>query len=353
MTAIAWLSLSGSAFATTPALVRVSAPRGTASDALRSVSFAAAGKGWAVGSTGVSLEGTGVDRLLLEWNGAQWRKVAIDAVANSNEDLRSVAAVSTTDAWAVGGQNPYGINDDLPVLLHYSGARWSPAKGAITIGMLWSVAASAATNVWALGTGLERYDGNAWQLVAFRDPAGLNVRRAAVATTSPNDVWIAGTSFVRTYGGAGKAMIEHWNGSSWQLASLPATGNDRLMGIATRSPSDVWAVGSSDGAPLALHYDGATWKRVAAAPTNNGGFEAVAIDGAGTAWAVGHEDGVDSRDYAVWRPMVQRFTGSAWQPAKTPTVGDYDAWLGGVTIVGGVTWAVGAHQGTLVARGPA
>jgi hypothetical protein len=353
--ATALLAVSGPAAAATPGLDRVTAPKGGSADAIRSVSFASPSLGWAAGSAGVSLSGTGVDRLLLSWDGSRWQKVALDAIASSDESLNGVVAVSPTEAWAVGGQNPYGINDDLPVLLHYNGSTWASAGGAFSVGRLWAVAASSASNVWALGTQLERYDGRGWHLVAARAVTdGTKVRRVAIAATSPNDAWIAGSSFTRKYSGPGQALIEHWNGTQWAQVALPPTNtDDRLTSIAARSASDVWAVGFSSGAPLTLHFDGSGWRRITAAPTSqNGAFEAVAVGGAGAVWAVGHEDGVDSRDYAVWRPVAQRWTGTAWQKVRTPVVGDYDAWFGGVALTGGQAWAVGANQGSLVAHSP-
>jgi hypothetical protein len=343
---------AGSAYAATPVLVRTSAPRGGTAGALESVSFASASLGWAAGSTGVSLSGTGVDRLLLSWNGSQWRKVSLAAIASSDEALEGVVAVSPTEAWAVGGQNPYGKNPDLPVLLHYNGSTWASATGAFTTGRLWAVSASSATDVWAMGTQLERYDGHAWKLVST--PVLAKSTRVAISAASPTDAWIAGTQFSSTYSRRGQPLIEHWNGASWQVVTLPpTTTDDRLTSIAARSASDVWAVGFSSGVPLTMHWDGSSWQRInAASAAQNGAFESVAVDASGAVWAVGHEDGVDSRDYAVWRPLAQRWTGAVWQKVSGPVVGDFDAWLGGVAIVGGQVWAVGANQGTLVARSP-
>ena len=343
---------SGSAFAAPPVLVRVNAPTGGAAGALKAVSMASGSKGWAVGSTGVSLSGTGVDRLLLSWNGRRWQRVPLEAIASSDESLRSVVAVSPTSAWAVGDQNPYGINPDLPVLLHYDGSAWSTVTGAFTTGRLWAVTASAESDVWALGTELEHYDGAAWTTVTT--PVVANSTRAAISTTSPTDAWLAGTQFTGSYSGNGQPLIEHWNGASWTVVTLPATTtDDRLMAIAARSASDVWAVGLSSGAPLTMHWDGSTWLRITAAPTSgNGELDSVAVDASGAVWAVGHEDGVDSRGYAVWRPMAQRWTGTAWERVSGPVVGDFDAWLGGADIADGTVWAVGANQGSLIASAP-
>ncbi|MEY2425688.1 MAG: hypothetical protein QOI61_1260 [Actinomycetota bacterium] len=353
LVATALALLSAPALASVPTLARVNAPRGGEADVLRSVAFASVGRGWAVGSTGVSLQGTGVDRLLLSWNGTQWQKAPLAAVANSDEWLRGVAAAGPSEAWAVGDQKPYGRRPDLPILLHFNGSAWQTETGAFSTGRLWAVAASGAGDVWALGTGVEHYDGAAWTLVPTPTVvAPAQLRPVAIGATAPNDAWMVGSRFAKSYGGRGQALIEHWNGNAWQLVDLPVTpSDDRLTAVAARSATDVWAVGFSSGAPLTMHWNGAVWTRISAAPTaQNGAFESVTTDAGGAVWAVGHEDGVDSRDYAVWRPIAQRWTGTAWQKVGVPKVGDFDAWLADVSIIGGGVWAVGAHQGTLVAR---
>jgi len=71
-----------------------------------------------------------------------------------NSDLMSVAATTATDAWAVGS---YGTGTGMRTLvLHWDGSAWqqttTPNLGGATIDdALLAVGASTASNVWAVG----------------------------------------------------------------------------------------------------------------------------------------------------------------------------------------------------------
>src|SRR5687767_6531273 len=67
---------------------------------LNAVSGTSANDVWAVG---VSHDGTPPSRTLIEhWDGAQWSIVPSPSPDNQLNELRGVAAISATDAWAVG-----------------------------------------------------------------------------------------------------------------------------------------------------------------------------------------------------------------------------------------------------------
>jgi hypothetical protein len=118
--------------------------------------------------------------------------------------------------------------------------------------------------------------------------------------------------------------------------TLPTTGGTALTGVDARTPSDVWAVGSSsnaDGAqPYVAHFDGISWRRVAT-PTITGGGEltdVVALSPS-TVVAVGRSNGT---------PLVLRWDGTSWTRETTP--GSSNPFVTGAAAGGpNAVWAVG------------
>jgi hypothetical protein len=85
---------------------------------LQNVAFVPGGTAWAVG------EDASHD-ITLRWTGHAWSRVAnpYDHSTGPHSDLLNVAAVSPSDAWAVG----YVLHGSLPytVILHWNGKTWS------------------------------------------------------------------------------------------------------------------------------------------------------------------------------------------------------------------------------------
>src|SRR5215204_6408037 len=102
---------------------------------------------WAVGSGG-DVNGMA---LVAHWDGSAWSRVPVPRRAH--DFLFGVAAVSSTDLWAVGSSDDPGPGSDTFVL-HWDGAQWtiipSPNAGPGTNWLL-GVAAVSATDVWAVG----------------------------------------------------------------------------------------------------------------------------------------------------------------------------------------------------------
>ncbi|HEX9993030.1 MAG TPA: hypothetical protein VGB14_08905 [Acidimicrobiales bacterium] len=318
---------------------------------LYGVAFGSPSSGWAVGSRGRTLEGpTELDVLIQRWDGARWTTVTTEAVASSDEALTGVAALSATDAWAVGWQDRYGYNADLPILLHWDGATWSPVTGAMATGRLWSVAASGPDDVWALGTQLQHWDGRSWSVVPLADVAAAHAY-TAVAASSPTDAWVVGSTFIGTYGSRGQTLVQHWDGSSWSVVPTATTDLDDRLTAVGAAGGRAWAVGSSSGQALAMRWDGRSWRR-AALPATAGaaGLAGVTVAADGTAWAVGHHDAHDANGWAVWHTLVERFDGRAWRIVDSPNPAVGESWFQAAGAVGTTAWLVGADRDALVAR---
>ena len=82
----------------------------------------------------------------------------------------------------------------------------------------------------------------------------------AVAATSASNAWAVGLT-----DSTHKALIERWNGTVWKQVPTPTpAGGGSLAGVAATSGSNAWAVGQTGSAgrikTLILRWNGKTWK---------------------------------------------------------------------------------------------
>jgi hypothetical protein len=131
------------------------------------------------------------------------------------------------------------------------------------------------------------WNGTAWKQVPSPKPSpGASSVLYSVAATSASNAWAVGT----TEFASAKTLILHWNGTAWKRVPSPSPAfNNILYGVAASSASNVWAVGYAENATLILHWNGTAWRRV---PSPNPGSEGsslfgVAATSARNAWAVG------------------------------------------------------------------
>jgi hypothetical protein len=230
---------------------------------------------WAVGmSTDSALVTHG---FLEHWTGSAWRQVAAAANEPAGARLAAVAAVSANDVWAVGvSQDPVAVARRT-LAEHWNGTSWqvvpTPAVGGAA--RLNSVAAVSSTDVWAVGeldVGLpiaEHWDGLRWRQVALpptAPPTSSASGLTSVTAVAAGDVWAVGTRQNSTH-----TLIEHWNGTAWAVVpspDAPGQTNNILLAVSAFGPADVWTVGFSlqaglFAASLAEHWDGNSWTTVA------------------------------------------------------------------------------------------
>lgn len=325
--------------------------------AFNAASFTAPDDGWAVGTIGESLSGSGVDTLIEHWNGTAWELVPTPAIMVSNEYLTGVVAFGSDDAWAVGRQDRYGYSADLPMLFRWDGLKWSTVT-APGPAIPSAIGGSGPDDVWAVGRNvLQHFDGTAWiSVTPPRADASLN----SVTVLSPDDAWVGGTVPDRRsgYDRTAHPFLAHWDGTSWSRVGVPHPRTDaRVASVSASSSSDVWAVGSAAastterGGTFALHFDGTRWHRVKS--PNRGAENAlsgVVTASATEAWAVGHRDGYTRAGSAVWRTLIERWDGTRWEVVASPNDSDLDNYLTSVAIGDGITWALGGDGGTLAER---
>jgi len=303
---------------------------------------------WAVGGvrppTGGSSHG-----LVLRYDGTAWRSVARTGLPG-DDAFRGVDAVSAGDVWVVGDHRGGGISRYDTLAAHWNGTTWTqePTPNGNPGGMnqLNGVAAAGGT-VWAVGTYvdpssslnrrkliLQRAGGN-WR-VAPAPTVATYESLAAVDATGPADAWAVGSASTAIESAPLAPLTLHWNGAGWVSSTLPAPTGTALTGVDARTPSDVWAVGSTSGAtgrqPYVAHFDGTSWSRVATPAVAEGGelTDVVALS-ASTVVAVGRSNGA---------PLILRRNGTSWVRETTPT--SSNPFLTGAAAAGpSSVWAIG------------
>ena len=89
-------------------------------------------------------------------------------------------------------------------------------------------------------------------------PVGAVSAFGDVATIAKNDVWAVGST-ATSFSAPSKALVEHFDGTSWRVAAIPSTSGTSLTSVTAVSATDVWAVGSGH----TLHWDGHAWTATA------------------------------------------------------------------------------------------
>jgi hypothetical protein len=230
----------------------------TGNNALDGVAATSASSAWAVGDYDTG-SGTAVHTLAEHWNGAAWTQVPSPSPSAGSE-LISVAATSASNAWAVGSY-PSNAGGNLTLIERWNGTKWtqvpSPSPGGTRGSVLSGVAAVSATDAWAVGqyfnrtmfqyqTLVEHWNGTAWAQVPSPNPAPARFanRLFSVAATSASNVWVVGDYFSSGPGAPTVTLVEHWNGTAWtQVPSPNPSGDNVLDGVAATSVSHAWAVG--------------------------------------------------------------------------------------------------------------
>jgi|SRR5216684_4116003 len=177
--------------------------------------------------------------------------VVSSANAESYNFLNGVAAVSTSNIWAVGYSQPNLGGPSQTLIERWNGTSWrvvsSPSPGSL-LNLLNGVAAVSASNIWTVGLYfngvygqalIEHWDGSKWSVISSPNvKSAYNVLNGVAAISSSN-IWAAGYYNSSTF-------IEHWNGTRWSIASSPNVGSaGNLLNGVTNVPGtrDAWTVG--------------------------------------------------------------------------------------------------------------
>jgi len=270
----------------------VEAPSGTDERPLYGVAAVSPTDAWAVGWIDNFVSN---HSLAMHWDGQSWSVVSTPKAPSDR--LFGVGALSSSDVWAVGyWSDQYGV---YPLTMHWDGAGWThvPAPG---VAVLYGVAGIEPDDVWAVGYRSDNifgsipvtlhWDGSAWAEVPAPDPPGDVAFAESVSGVASDDVWMVGLF----QGGShnSQPFVQHWDGIRWRPVRTPfIPGGNSLLGVSAAGPDDVWAVGWQDSTGskvLTEHWDGSRWRVVPApAPGDQTGLFAVDAISPANVWAVG------------------------------------------------------------------
>ena len=213
-----------------------------------------------------------------------------------------MAAISATDAWAVG--RGAQRHPDPALERHHLEAGAQPEPGAVRPdrshrdlpnqrlgGRLHQRGARVPTRRdHRPRTLILHWNGTTWKQVPSPNPAGSSDNNflTGVAAASAADAWAVGTY---TQGGAEQTLVAHWNGTTWkQVPSPNPSSYDNLASVAATSATNAWAVGATSaiGGTLIAHWNGTTWKQVPSPHLGNlGQLFGMTAPSPTNIWAVG------------------------------------------------------------------
>ena len=184
----------------------VSSSAFTGVEQLYSVSADAGNDVWATGQAstrgGAPFDGQAV----LHFDGTGWTIIN----PQTQVDFSSVTALSPTDLWAVGSvieaydPETGEVSSARAAIAHWDGARWQevpspdPRPGGQGLSGLGGVAAISSTDIWAVGvpgsgnTLTEHWDGTSWSIIPSPNPLGNRNELFAVTALSDGTVAAVG-----------------------------------------------------------------------------------------------------------------------------------------------------------------
>jgi carboxypeptidase family protein len=227
----------------------------------------------------------------------------------------SGVAVAGSDTWAVGTTVSSSLTE------RWNGMRFvrvaSPnVSGRVNV--LEDVAGTSEDDVWAVGhadassglssdTLIEHWDGSEWEIVPSPTVPDYENTLTGVTALSPTDAWAVGTR-TNVQPGA-TAILLHWDGTRWR--NVKSGCGSYLTEIDARSESDIWVIGGSGS----CHFNGKRWVSVPLAPPNNPehGLDMldVTVIGASDVWAVGDEIS-ECGEGVCQQGAVEHWDGKKW-----------------------------------------
>jgi hypothetical protein len=228
---------------------------------------------WAVGGQQATVDAE-EQPLIMQWSSGIWSVMTTPSPGDVSSYLQGVACVNSSDCWAVGA-------DNIATLIeHWNGVDWSvvtsPSAPAATEAQLSAVSCVSVDLCWAVGyytTGyeewyalLEEYTGSGWTVVSGPSPPSPMVQLdlSAVSCINADDCLLVG--MYEPLSGGTLTLAEQWTGTTWAIVpSADAegpTGFDALLGMTCAGASSCWAVGVAGPAELVEEWTGIQWVTV-------------------------------------------------------------------------------------------
>jgi hypothetical protein len=244
--------------------------------------------------------------------------------------LVSTSALSNADVWAVGDSNSTASeitesSGDRTLIEHWNGTAWSVVSspnaftGSADANDLLGVSADSDTDAWAVGSATpnqapaalplaEHWNGTAWNLVSVPS-THTGETLAGVSADSATDAWAVGAFTDFTPFSSAGPVIHHWDGKTWSSLAVPA-GVFSLDSVVALSSTNAWATGNTPNNTL-LHWDGKTWSLFTGPNFGQGiaaTFLSLSASAADDIWATGQATNGDGTG-----PFIAHFDGTSWQ----------------------------------------
>jgi hypothetical protein len=168
------------------------------------------------------------------WNGSVWRSVP--APFGLTDPVSGFSATSGDDAWAVGSRAKIkrgGVfGDPVPLAAHWDGTAWRftpvPSPPGHTVSVLSDVAAVSPTDAWAIGQSqrvtpnrafapklfMLHWDGSSWTIVPGSAHSSLYDSTPKISAASDGTVLAIGNC-------GNDNITLSWNGSRWTVVPHP------------------------------------------------------------------------------------------------------------------------------------
>ena len=276
--------------------------------------------------------------------------------------FNGVAAVSSNDVWAIGmSRNQSGFSSHT-LTEHWNGSQWniiSSANPSSAQNVLVSAAALTTNNVWSVGqtgnsdgsafqTLVEHWNGTRWNVIPSPNTSLSFNYLSSVAIVSARDIWAVGVAMAAG-DASSQTLIEHWNGSQWSIVASPNPGSpfNNLRSVTAVSATNVWAVGQYDTSSgfhtLIEHWNGSQWKVVASPnpSSREGNLSGVDALTANNIWAVGFT--TDMNGFS--QTLAEHWNGKTWKLVASPNP---DPMFNGLSSLSAASanniWAVGIQK---------
>jgi hypothetical protein len=219
------------------------------------------------------------------WTGHQWVKVALPAALDGVLGpwclYSGVYTTSPADTWFFPVLPHHG--QPVQYALRWTGSAWQTSEVTASSDTVLDAAVFGPDNVWAFGEAgdsflpigpavVRHWNGRSWQTATV--PLGTPVDVAAVA---PDDIWALGVSKATVPDQDQTVIPMHWNGARWTSPSLPTfrpvkAGYPWVPTAISATAHDVWVAetpavnettGESPAGLILLRWNGSAWQTMA------------------------------------------------------------------------------------------
>lgn len=245
--------------------------------------------------------------------------------------LRGVSCVAQ-ECLAVGDSVLPGGNPATGWTLGEDG--WEPADASAADGaFLAEVSCTEPDECTAIGRKgewpfqplAERFNGEEWSIQSMPAPSGRSSQLESVSCSSSSWCAVAGFSWPASGAGAAAALIETWNGSAWQIASLSLSGGATsavLHDVSCSSSSFCVASGTYTDSAAVSHgliqsWNGSSWNASSVSAPSGYSYRLKGADCASSSacTVVGVSTNLEEGTLAA---IATRWDGTSWSTETVP-----------------------------------